>query len=65
MFVSGVDYDSDTVTIMDVDANKTKEDYLLDFDYLHDIQAITDEQYEAIKEFEVEMHKLNNNLIEV
>ena len=65
MFVSGVDYDSDTVTIMDVDANKTKEDYLLDFDYLHDIQAITDEQYEAIKEFEVEMHKLNNSLIEV
>lgn len=65
MFVSGVDYDSDTVTIMDVDANKTKEDYLLDFDYLHDIQAITDEQYEAIKEFEVEMHKLNNSLIQV
>ena len=65
MFVSGVDYDSDTVTIMDVDANKTKEDYLLDFDYLHDIQAITDEQYEAIKDFEVDMHKLNNNLIEV
>ena len=29
--------DGDYVTIMDVDANKTKEDYLLDFDYLHDI----------------------------
>jgi hypothetical protein len=37
MFVKGVDYNSNTVTIMDVDANKTKEDYLLNFDYLHEI----------------------------
>lgn len=65
MFVSGVDYDSDVVTIMDVDANKTKEDYLLDFNYLHDIQAITEEQYEAIETFEANVYELNENLIQI
>lgn len=65
MFVTGVDYNSDTVTIMDVDANKTKEDYLLNFDYLHEIQGITDEQYAAIDDFEATMHTFNSNLIEI
>ena len=65
MFVQGVDYDSDVVTIMDVEANKTKEDYLLNFDYLHEVQGITDEQYEAIQDFEASIHKINNNLISV
>lgn len=65
MFVSGVDYNSGTVTIMDVDANKTKEDYLLNFDYLHDIQGITEEQYEAIVKFEADIHQLNESLIQI
>ena len=65
MFVQGVDYDSDVVTIMDVEANKTKEDYLLNFDYLHEVQGITDEQYEAIQDFEASIHKINNSLISV
>jgi hypothetical protein len=30
------------ITIMDVEANKMKEDYLLNFDYLHTTGAITD-----------------------
>lgn len=65
MFVTGVDYDSDTVTIMDVDANRSKEDYLLNFDYLHQIQGITDEQYEEVEYYEAKMHDLNTKLIEV
>ena len=65
MFVTGVDYDSDTVTIMDVDANRSKEDYLLNFDYLHQIQGITDEQYEEVEYYEAKMHELNEKLIEV
>lgn len=65
MFVTGVDYDSDTVTIMDVDANRSKEDYLLNFDYLHQIQGITDEQYEEVEYYEAKMHEINAKLIEV
>ena len=65
MYVTGVDYDSDTVTIMDVDANKSKEDYLLNFDYLYNIQGITDEQYEEIEKYEATMHTLNTKLIEI
>jgi len=37
MFVKSVDYNDDYVTIMDIDANESGEDYLLNFDYLHDI----------------------------
>jgi len=43
MYVQTVEEGDNEVTIMDVDANKSKEDYLLNFDYLHEIQAITDE----------------------
>lgn len=62
MYVSAVDYDSNLVTIMDLDANKSGEDYLLNFDYLHDIQAISDEQYAEIPEYEKQMHTLNTTL---
>jgi len=31
------------ISIMDCNANKTREDYLLNFDYLHDIGTISDE----------------------
>jgi len=46
MFVRTVDSnatDSNIISIMNVDANKSKEDYLLNFDYLYQINTITDE----------------------
>lgn len=65
MHISGVDYDSDVVTIMDVDANKSKEAYLLNFDYLKDIQGISEEQYAEIDKFELEMYNINTELTQV
>jgi hypothetical protein len=62
LFVRPVDYDySETgqVTIMSVDANKSREDYILNFDYLHKFNIITDEQYEAIADYEKDMRFLN------
>jgi len=44
---------------MDSDANKTKEDYILNFDYMHKIGGITDEQYAAVAEFEKEIRAIN------
>lgn len=58
----GQETGSDIVTIMDVGANKSKEDYLLNFDYLYKIGTITEEQYEAIEPYENALHKLNNEL---
>lgn len=62
MYVQSVDdelTDEGTVSITGVEANKMKEDYLLNFDYLYNIGTISQEQYDGIKEFEVEIRKLN------
>lgn len=50
---------SGEITIADCVANKTKEDYLLNFDYLHLIGAITEEQYNEIPIFEKNVRALN------
>ena len=63
MFIRSVDNNSETITIMDVDANKSKEDYLMNFDYLHDVQAVTDEQYDEISNYETDMFNINNIII--
>lgn len=66
MFVRPIDSSeaaSNLITIMNVDANKSREDYLLNFDYLHKIKTITDEQYAAIAPYEAEMHKINIDLM--
>ena len=63
MYIQSVDddlTDEGTVSITSVEANKMKEDYLLNFDYLYKIGSISNEQYEAISEFEVEIRKLND-----
>lgn len=43
-------------------ANKTQEDYVFNFDYLRETNAITDEQYEAFKKYEVELYRVNTAL---
>ena len=40
------------ISITDSIANKTQEDYLLNFDYMYKCGAITQEQYDAIAEYE-------------
>lgn len=65
MYVPQVEYEDETITIMDVEANKSKEDYLLDFEYLHNIQAITDEQYAEIDDYEAAMHTYNSTLFRI
>lgn len=45
------------------DANKTGEDYILNFDYLKETRAITDEQYAEINKYEKLMRQYNNELI--
>lgn len=65
LFIRDSDYeytDSGKLTIMSADANKSREDYILNFDYLHKFDIITDEQYDAIAEYEITMHDINIKL---
>lgn len=50
-------------SIMNVDANKTRENYILNFDYMRDIGNITEEQYAYINKYEVKMRTYNDELI--
>jgi len=43
-------------------ANKTGEDYILNFDYMHDIGAITEEQYKEVGIFEDAVARINSEL---
>jgi hypothetical protein len=43
-------------------ANKTGEDYILNFDYMHDIGAITEEQYKEVGVFEDDVARINSKL---
>lgn len=65
MYVHTVEQDSNDITIMDVDANKSREDYLLNFDYLYEVGAITEEQHDAIEEYEYNIRRVNDNLISI
>jgi hypothetical protein len=42
---------SGLITIADASANKAREDYILNFDYLYSSGTITDEQYSAIEDY--------------
>ena len=44
-------------------ANKMREDYILNFDYLKGTDAITKEQAEAIDVYETEIFKINEALL--
>ena len=65
MYVTAIEdqsTESGLVTIVNSNANKTREDYLLNFDYLHEINTISDEQYDAIHDYEVAIRAKNDAL---
>lgn len=51
------------LNIMNTEANKMCTDYLLNFDYLHEVATITEEQYAAVKQYENDMRALQLALI--
>lgn len=57
--------DSGWASITDTEVNKSKEDYILNFDYLRLIGTISEEQYAAIDTFENEVGAINKQLIEI
>lgn len=65
LFVHSVDdEDYGTLSIMNVEANKSREDYILNFDYLTKIGAINEEQIEDLKVFEASVRRINDIIIE-
>ena len=66
LFVRPIESDSSStnlITITSVDGNPSKEDYLLNFDYLHDIHTITDEQYALVKKYEAQLREINEQAV--
>ena len=55
--------DSGYATIMDTEANKSGEEYLLNFDYMYSIGTISQEQYDFIPKYEKQIKEINNELI--
>ena len=51
------------IDIIDVKENTIKENYILNFEYLHDIGTITEEQYQAISQYQNDMRYYNEKLI--
>ena len=66
LFVSDVDDDSvyeGYHSIMNAEVNPTRENYLLNFDYMLKIGTISDEQYRAIVPFNQKVRQLNDRLM--
>ena len=55
--------DSNLISIMNVEANRSREDYLLDFDYMLDTHTINEDQYEQVRIYEDRMRIINNELM--
>ena len=65
MFVTPIEEESSPsglVTIASVPANKSREDYILNFDYLYNIGTISQEQYNSIADYERTMYSVNTEL---
>lgn len=52
-------------SIMNVEANRTREKYILNFDYMRDIGTITEEQYNSITPYEIKMRSLNEQIMQL
>ena len=61
--IENAESETGVVTIMDNPINPTKEDYLLNFDYLYAINTISDEQYKYIKTFSQQVKALNEQIL--
>ena len=63
-----LDVENDTTlegvhTIMNAPCNASREEYILDFSYMYATGAITKDQWEAIRPYEVKMREYNDKLI--
>lgn len=65
MYVTPIDdasIASGQINIASVTANKSREDYILNFDYLYKIGSISKEQYDYIARHEALLHEYNSQL---
>lgn len=50
------------INILTTSANRSGQDYVLNFDYMKDIGSITQEQYQEISNFEIRIARVNDEL---
>lgn len=51
------------ITIADTFANPTLDDFILNFDYLYSVGSISDYQMQFVKNYEVEVRRINSHLM--
>ena len=56
---------SGETSIIDVPANKSLEDYILNFDYMYNIGTISKEQYDEVEPYLAKLHKINEEYINI
>ena len=56
---------SGETSIVDVLANKSLEDYILNFDYMYNIGTISKEQYDEVEPYLAKLHKINEEYINI
>ena len=57
--------DSGQISIADTSMNPLLDDFILNFDYLHDIGSITETQWNTVKKYKVELRNYNSSLQEL
>ena len=62
LFVKSIEDNSGLLSIIDVGANKSQEDYILNFDYLYSIGGITKEQYDQVNNYIIKIRTLNEQI---
>ena len=62
LFVKSIENNNGVSSIIDVGANKSQEDYILNFDYIYRIGGITKQQYDEVENYLVKIRSLNDQL---
>ena len=66
MYVRSMDDDSTALgeaNIQDSEANMMMEDYILNFDYLYEVGAITEEQHDAVATYQEKIRAINQRIL--
>ena len=53
------------ITIANSFANPTMDEFILNFEYLHDVESITDYQYSQIEPYKANIRRINQELIDL
>lgn len=63
--INDANFPAGMISIADAAVNKTLEDYILNFEYMYQTGAISEDQYNYINEFEARIRQINTAIIPI